>query len=89
MALTREDREKITKDYGLSDKDTGSVQLQIAMLTEHIRRLTEHLKENAKDFSSKRGLFKMISRRRRFLRYLEREDENQYKDLIKRLGLKR
>ncbi|MFC1841632.1 30S ribosomal protein S15 [Candidatus Dependentiae bacterium] len=89
MAIAKIDKEKIMKDYGISEKDTGSVQLQIAMLTEHIKSLTEHLKENKKDFSSKRGLFKMISRRRRFLKYLEREDVQQYKELIKRLGLKR
>ncbi|MFC1842132.1 30S ribosomal protein S15 [Candidatus Dependentiae bacterium] len=89
MAITKEEKEKLVSQYRINDSDTGSVQLQIAMLSEHIKCLTEHLKENKKDFSSKRGLFKMISRRRRFLKYLEREDENQYRELIKRLELKR
>jgi len=89
MAITKVEKEKIVSQYKISDNDTGSAQLQIAMLTEHIKSLTEHLKENKKDFSSKRGLFKMISRRRKFLKYLERENEEQYRELIKRLGLKR
>lgn len=89
MAINKQDKEKIIKDFRLSDKDTGSVQLQIAMLTEHIRQLTEHLKQNPKDFSSKRGLLQMLSKRRKFLKYLEREDEKEYRNLIKRLNLKR
>ena len=89
MAINKVDKQKIIKDFRLNEKDTGSVQLQIAMLTEHVRQLTEHLKQNPKDYSSKRGLIKMLSRRRRFLRYLERENEEVYRDLIKRLGLKR
>jgi len=89
MAITKEEKEKIIKDYGINDKDTGSAQLQIALLTEHINKLTEHLKENAKDFSSKRGLLKMVSQRRKFLKYLEREDVNKYRELIKRLGLRK
>jgi len=89
MALTREEKEKIIKDYRINDQDTGSAQLQVALLSEHIRKLTGHLQENAKDFSSKRGLLKMVSQRRKFLDYLEREDENQYRELIKRLGLRK
>jgi len=89
MAISKVDKEKIIKDFRLSDKDTGSVQLQIAILTEHVRQLTGHLQENPKDFSSKRGLLKMLSSRRKFLKYLERKDEKAYRELIKRLGLKR
>jgi len=89
MAIKKIDKEKIIKKYGISDKDTGSVQLQIALLTENIRQLTEHLKINKKDFSSKRGLLRMVSRRGRFLKYLERQDEKQYRELIASLGLRK
>ena len=89
MKMTSTEKEKIISQYRINDQDTGSVQLQVALITEHIKRLTEHLKVNKKDFSSKRGLFKMISRRKRFLKYLERENEQEYRELIKRLGLKR
>jgi len=89
MKMTSTEKEKIISQYRINDKDTGSVQLQIALLTEHVKRLTEHLKENKKDFSSKRGLFKMLSRRKRLLKYLERENEKAYRELISSLGLKR
>jgi len=89
MAITKAEKEKIISEYGISDKDSGSVQLQVAVLTEKIKQLTGHLQENKKDFSAKRGMFKMLSRRRRFLKYLERENIEEYKKLIKRLGLKR
>ena len=89
MAICKADREKISLEYRINDKDTGSAQLQVAMLTENIKQLTGHLQENKKDFSSKRGLFKMLSRRRSFLKYIERKSVKEYKELIKRLGLKR
>jgi len=89
MKMTSAEKEKIVSEYKIHDTDTGSVQLQVALLTEHIKRLTGHLQENKKDFSSKRGLFKMISRRKRLLKYLERESEKAYRELIGRLGLKR
>ena len=89
MALNKEEKEKIVKEFGLREDDTGSAQLQIAFLTENIRRLTQHLKDNPKDFSSKRGLLKMVSCRRRFLKYIENNDESRYRELIERLGLKR
>jgi len=89
MTMNKEEKAKIISQYRINDNDTGSAQLQIAIITARIKELTEHLKENKKDFSSKRGLFKMISRRKRFLKYLEREDENQYRELKKRLGLKK
>jgi len=89
MAITKAEKEKIISEYRINDKDTGSAQLQVALLTENIKQLTGHLQANKKDFSSKRGLFKMLSRRRRFLKYIERESVQEYKELIKRLGLKR
>lgn len=89
MAITKERKKEIISQFGINSKDTGSEQLQVALLTENINNLTVHLKENKKDFSSKRGLFKMISRRRKFLKYLESEGREQYKELIKRLGLRK
>ena len=89
MAISKADKERIIAEYRINENDTGSARLQVALLTENIKQLTEHLKENKKDFSSKRGLFKMLSRRRRFLKYIERESVEEYKALIKRLGLKR
>jgi len=89
MAITKTEKEKIIKDYRINDKDTGSAQLQIALLTENIRNLTQHSQKNAKDFSAKRGLLKMVSERRKLRKYLEREDENQHRELIKRLGLRK
>jgi len=88
MKMTSAEKEKIISQYKIHDTDTGSVQLQIALLTVRIKGLTEHLKENKKDFSSKRGLFKMVSRRKRLLKYLQRENEESYRELIGRLGLK-
>ena len=89
MAIKKVDKEKIIKKYGINEKDTGSAQLQIALLTENISQLTEHLKVNKKDFSSKRGLLRMVSRRGRFLKYLERKDEKQYRELIVSLSLRK
>ena len=89
MPLSTEEKKKIVGAFGLTDKDSGSAPVQVAFLTENIRQLTEHLKLNHKDFASKRGLLNMVSTRRRLLKYLERKNEAQYKDLIGRLGLKK
>lgn len=89
MNLTKEEKLTLIKDFGNSEQDTGSVEVQIAFLTSNIKKLTEHLKGNHKDYSSKRGMIKMISRRRIFLDYLHRTNEAKYKDIIERLGLKR
>ena len=89
MQLTTEEKRKIIETFGLKKDDSGSASVQIALLSENIRRLTEHLKVNRKDFASKRGLLKMVSRRRHLLKYLERVDEGQYKEIISRLGLRR
>jgi len=89
MPLNAEEKKKIVESFGLKKEDTGSAAVQAALLSENIKRLTEHMKANHKDFASKRGLLRMVSRRRHLLKYLERVDEGQYREVIKRLGLKR
>lgn len=89
MSLSKEDKKKIIDTFGIGENDTGSAPVQVALLSENIRRLTGHLKENKKDFSSKRGLLMMVSLRKKLLRYLKRENEDQYKNVISRLGLKK
>lgn len=87
--LTQQEKKEIIKKYGLHNKDTGSSEVQIALLTEEIRRLLLHLKSHHKDVHSKRGLLKMVSRRRVFLKYLKGEDEKRYKSIVKKVGLKK
>ena len=89
MALTKEAKQKATKTYGKHETDTGSPEVQIAMLTERINGLTEHLRTHAKDHYSRRGLLKLVGRRRRFLNYLQKKDLEGYRALIKELGLRR
>jgi len=89
MALSREAKEKLIQEFAIGSGDTGSSEVQIALLTENIRQLTGHCKENPKDFSTKRGLLKMVCSRRRFLTYLERKDFAKYREIIKRLGLRK
>ena len=89
MALDKETKEKFIKDFGINPNDTGSVQVQIAMLTENIKKLTEHMKENHKDFSSKRGLLNQVERRKTFLKYLAKNDPKGYTLIIEKLGLKK
>ena len=87
--LKREQKEKIIKDYAIKEGDTGSVEVQVALLTEEINILTDHLKENIHDFHSKRGLLMKVGKRRNLLEYLKRTDINRYRELIKRLGLRK
>jgi small subunit ribosomal protein S15 len=89
MALTKEDKTQLISDYRRSDGDTGSAEVQIAVLTKRIAELTEHLKTHTKDHHSRRGLLQMVGRRRRMLDYLRREDVGRYRELISRLGLRR
>ena len=89
MALTKEAKQDLIKKHGRSDADTGSPEVQIAMLTERINGLTEHLRTHAKDHYSRRGLLKLVGRRRRFLNYLQKKDLEGYRALIKELGLRR
>lgn len=86
--LDKKVKEKIIKKYATHAGDTGSTQVQVAILTEEIKRLTEHLKEHRKDNSSRRGLLKKVGERRKLLRYLASEDVAAYEDLVKKLGLK-
>ena len=79
----------IREEYGLHDQDTGSAEVQVALLSKRIKDLTEHLKAHKKDHSSRRGLIILVSKRRRLLNYLIRKNEARYKKLIERLGLRR
>lgn len=87
--LTKAEKTAIIKDFARDEKDTGSVEVQVAVLTEEINRLTEHMKEHKKDFHSNRGLLKKVGRRRNLLKYLRDEDINRYRELITRLGLRK
>jgi small subunit ribosomal protein S15 len=89
MALTREVKQEIIAKHGRSATDTGSPQVQIAMLTRRINELTEHLREHKHDHYSRRGLLTLVGRRRRFLNYLQKRDLEGYRALIKELGLRR
>ena len=87
--LTPEEKTKIIKKYKLHEADTGSTEVQIALLTEEIKRLLLHLKKHPKDFHSKRGLLKMVSKRRKLLNYLKEEELKRYNSIIKKIGLKK
>jgi small subunit ribosomal protein S15 len=89
MALTKEAKQALISKHGANDKDTGSTDVQVAMLTRRINELTEHLRTHPKDHYSRRGLLKLVGRRRRFLDYLQRKDLEGYRALIKELGLRR
>ena len=89
MSLTKEAKLEIVRRHGESDSDTGSTKVQVALLTQRINDLTEHLREHPKDHYSRRGLLKLVGRRRRFLNYLQKRDLEGYRELIKELGLRR
>lgn len=89
MTLNTEAKSQIISDYKRADNDTGSPEVQIAVLSTRISELTEHLKTHKKDHASRRGLLKLVGRRRRLLEYLKREDIERYRELIARLGLRR
>ncbi|MGQ9623216.1 MAG: 30S ribosomal protein S15 [Candidatus Caldatribacteriaceae bacterium] len=89
MALTKERKKEIIEQFKIHGFDTGSPEVQIALLTERIRELTEHLRQHPKDFHSRRGLFIMVGRRRRLLNYLRRYHMDRYYVLIEKLGLRR
>ncbi len=84
-----QNKSAIIADFKQHAQDTGSMEVQIALMSDRIKYLTEHLKTHAKDFSSKRGLLLLVGQRRRYLRYLEKNDETKYKELISRLGLRK
>jgi small subunit ribosomal protein S15 len=89
MTLTKEARQQIIQEHALSSGDTGSADVQVAVLTSRIAELTEHLKAHKSDHASRRGLLKMVGRRRRLLEYIKREDIERYRALIAKLGLRR
>lgn len=89
MSITAERKDALIKEYATKDGDTGSPEVQVAILTERINNLTEHFRSHKKDNHSRRGLLKMVSQRRRLLDYLKSNDEGRYQELIKRLGLRR
>ncbi|GKX32970.1 MAG: 30S ribosomal protein S15 [Rhizobiaceae bacterium MnEN-MB40S] len=89
MSITAERKAEILKEYATKDGDTGSPEVQVALLTERITNLTEHFKGHKKDNHSRRGLLKMVSNRRSLLDYLKRKDEERYKKLIASLGIRR
>lgn len=89
MSVTAERKDEIIREYATHEGDTGSPEVQVAILTERIVNLTEHLKTHGKDFHSRRGLLIMVGQRRRLLDYLKRKDQGRYEALIKRLGLRR
>ena len=89
MSITTVEKKDIVKNFGLNDKDTGSSSVQIAILTNRIQYLTEHLKDHKKDFSSRRGLLKLVGRRRHLLDFLKKQDENKYKNILEKLKIRR
>jgi small subunit ribosomal protein S15 len=88
MALVQEQKQQIISEYQVHDTDTGSADVQVAMLTERINRLSDHLKTNKKDHASRRGLLQMIGRRKRLLAYIRQQDQDRYRALIQRLGIR-
>ena len=89
MALTKDAKQELIEKHGRNAKDTGSTEVQVAMLTRRINDLTEHLRTHPKDHYSRRGLLRLVGQRRRFLAYLQRTDLEGYRALIKELGLRR
>ena len=89
MTISAQTKTKVIGEYRRSETDSGSPEVQVALLTERITGLTEHLRSHKHDFASRRGLLMMVSKRNRLLRYLARTDRNRYQDLIGRLGLRK
>ncbi len=89
MSITAEDKSQIIKDFATKEGDTGSPEVQVAILTKRISTLTEHFKSHKKDNHSRRGLLMMVAQRRKLLDYVRRKDEERYKALIGRLGIRR
>ncbi|MCH5149907.1 MAG: 30S ribosomal protein S15 [Spirochaetales bacterium] len=87
--LTKESKQEIVKKFGKGEADTGSIEVQIALLTERIKYLTEHFKSHAKDFHSRRGMLKIVGNRRRLLDYVKKKDIERYRTIIKDLNLRK
>ncbi len=88
MGLSLDKKTEIVKEFGKGDNDTGSAEVQIALLTTRVKELTEHLDQHKKDFSAQRGLRKMVGQRRRLLKYVKRQDLATYRQLLERLGIR-
>lgn len=88
MSINLKNKQEIINQYGENEKDTGSTAVQVAMLSTKIAELTEHLKLNKKDFATKRGLLMMVGRRKRLLAYLKSKNVQEYRDLIKKIGIR-
>ncbi len=89
MAVAQDRKKGLVKDYSVHDTDTGSPEVQVALITERINHLTEHLKVHKKDFTSRRGLLMMVGQRARLLKFLQTTDMDRYQSLIKRLGIRK
>ena len=89
MALTKEEKTSIINEYRLDENDTGSIEVQVALLTKRINDLNEHLKVHKHDFHSNRGLLKMVGQRKNLLNYLAKNDVQRYRELVKKLGLRK
>lgn len=89
MSITKDKKVELVEKFATGEKDTGSVEVQVAILTERIKNLTEHFKSHKKDFSSRRGLLILVARRKKLLNYLKKNSESRYLKLIETLGLKR
>jgi small subunit ribosomal protein S15 len=89
MPLAKEKKIEIIKDFGRTEKDTGSAEVQIALLTKRIQELTEHFKVNKKDHNSRRGLLKLVGQRRKMLNYLKKTDIEKYREILERLSLRK
>ena len=89
MGLSSEDKDQIIKEHKRSDSDTGSPEVQVALLSERIKSLTEHIKHHARDQHSRQGLLRMVNRRRKLLDYVKKQDVKRYSSLIEKLGLRR
>lgn len=88
MSINLKNKKELTKTYGKNEKDTGSTAVQVAMMSQKINELTAHLKINAKDFATKRGLLMLVGRRKRLLSYLKSKSVEEYRELIKKLGIR-
>jgi len=88
MSITKDRKQELIDQFGDNSNDTGSTAVQVAILTERIQNLTDHMKSHHKDYHSRRGLLMMVGQRRRLLDYMKRKDRTQYQDVIKRLGLR-
>ncbi len=88
MALTQQQKQEIMSEHQVHETDTGSADLQVAMLSRRIKQLSDHLQSNKKDYASRQGLLKMIGRRKRLLGYIQNKDVNRYRELIQKLGIR-